>query len=282
MTVRYRIRHTSRYQYDRSVTTSFNEARLTPLHTPWQFPLESTIAIDPMTWSYRYTDYWGTEVRAFESNGSHRTLEVEATSLVELDVQRRPPVGELGWDELRTDAVRDRFAEYLCHRPATEVPSDLGVLAADLAAEATPATAAVEIAAAVHAAMTYTPGVTEVHTTGAEAWEARRGVCQDYAHLVVGALRHVGVPARYVSGYLYPSGSPAVGDIAVGESHAWVEYWLGAWTPHDPTNLHPVADRHVMIGAGRDYSDVPPIKGIVAGTHESAELSVTVEFARLA
>jgi transglutaminase-like putative cysteine protease len=282
VTTRYRIEHLSRFEYDRSVSASFNEARLTPRQTPWQTRLESTIAIDPMTWAYRYTDYWGTEVRVFEANGAHRALQVRASSLVELDATRRPPAVELDWSALASAEVRDVQVEYLTQTPATEPPAELADWATGLAADHPPPLAARRISEAVHGAMTYMSGVTEVQTTAEEAWAARRGVCQDYAHLVVGALRHVGLPARYVSGYLHPSAEPEVGATVSGESHAWVEWWLGDWMPHDPTNLADVAERHVMIGTGRDYGDVPPIKGIVAGAHNTVGLDVTVELTRLA
>ena len=281
MRTRYRIAHRSLYEYDRSVSASFNEARLTPAQTPWQVRLESTIAIDPITWNYRYVDYWGTEVRVFEADRPHRSLEVRATSLVELDPARRPAGGTAGWSDLRTPEVRERFAEFLAQTPATEPPAELAELAGSLAGGRDPGASARSIGEAVHDAVTYRTGVTAVHTTAAEAWDERSGVCQDYAHLVVGALRHVGVPARYVSGYLYPTTDPQVGDTALGESHAWVEFWSGEWVPHDPTNLADVADRHVTIGTGRDYTDVPPIKGVVAGSHQTA-LTVTVELTRLA
>ena len=281
MTARYRIEHTSRYEYDRSVSASFNEARLTPLQTPWQIRIDSTIAIEPMTWSYRYTDYWGTEVRVFEVNNAHRSLDVRAASLVEVDATRRPRPGGLDWSDLRDAGLRDRFVEYLTQRPVTEPPGVLADLADSIAADHPPDVAAHKISEAVHDAMTYIQGVTAVHTTGAEAWDARSGVCQDYAHLVVGALRHVGMPARYVSGYLYPNGEPQIGDSARGESHAWVEWWLGDWFAHDPTNDIPVGERHVIVGRGRDYNDVPPIKGIIGGT-ASSTLDVTVEVTRLA
>jgi transglutaminase-like putative cysteine protease len=282
MSARYRIQHTSRYEYDRSVAASFNEARLTPLQTPWQIRIESAIAIDPMSWSFRYTDYWGTDVRVFEANGAHRSLDVRATSLVEIDARRRPAPGDLGWADLRDSALRDDFVEYLMQQPMTEPPPEIADLADSIAADNSPAVAAHKISEAVHDAMTYTTGVTEVHTTAAEAWNARLGVCQDYAHLVVGALRHVGMPARYVSGYLYPNDDAQIGDSAFGESHAWVEWWLGEWAAHDPTNLSDVAERHVMVGTGRDYADVPPIKGIVAGQHNTVGLEVTVELTRTA
>ena len=281
MRTRYRVAHRSLYEYDRSVGASFNEARLTPAQTPWQARLESTISIDPVTWNHRYVDYWGNEVRVFEADRPHRSLEVRATSLVELDPARRPGAGSAGWSDLASPAVRDRFAEFLAQTPATEPPPELAELARAVAAGHDPVPAARAIGEAVHEAVTYRTGVTAVHTTAVEAWDERVGVCQDYAHLVVGALRHVGVPARYVSGYLYPQTDPQVGDTALGESHAWVEFWSGDWTPHDPTNLAEVADRHVTIGTGRDYGDVPPIKGIVAGSHETA-LTVTVEITRVA
>ncbi len=282
MSTRYRIQHTSRYEYDRSVVASFNEARLTPMQTPWQMRLESSIAIDPVTWNYRYVDYWGTEVRVFEATSAHRALEVRATSLVEIDQTRRPTPLELSWDEVRDPSVRDEFVEYVTQTPMTAPPAELADLADSIAADNPPAETARRLSAAVHDALTYTSGVTEVRTTAAQAWEAANGVCQDFTHLVVGALRHVGMPARYVSGYLHPSKEPEIGNPAKGESHAWVEWWLGQWAPHDPTNLSDVAERHVMVGTGRDYGDVPPIKGIVAGAHNTVGMGVGVELTRLA
>jgi len=283
MAARYRISHTSRYEYDRNVVASFNEARVTPLQTPWQMRLDSAIAIDPVSWSYRYTDYWGTDVRVFEANSAHRTLEVRATSLVEVDAGRRPvAAAALAWADVRDATVADEFVEYLTQTDYTAPPAELADLAASIAADNPPPASARAVCAAVHDALTYTAGVTQVHTKAAEAWAERRGVCQDYAHLAVGALRHVGIPARYVSGYLHPSEEPRIGQTAVGDSHAWVECWLGDWTPFDPTSLSDVAERHVMVGTGRDYGDVPPIKGIVAGPHETVGLSVAVEVTRLA
>lgn len=282
MSARYRIDHRSVYEYDGSATASYNEARLTPQQTPWQLRLESKLTVDPVSWSHRYTDYWGTEVLAFEVNQQHRSLSVRATSVVEVDATRRPPPRALTWAELRTDEVRDRFVEFLAQRPATGPAVEIADLAESIAADYPPAQAAAQVSTTIHEAMTYMPGATAVHTTAAEAWIERRGVCQDYAHLVVGALRQAGVPARYVSGYLHPSAEPALGATARGESHAWVEYWLGDWQAYDPTNLAEVAERHVMVGSGRDYGDVPPIKGIVAGEHGAAALTVTVDLTRLA
>jgi transglutaminase-like putative cysteine protease len=252
------------------------------MRTPWQNRLESSVTIEPSSWHYDYTDYWGTYVRVFEANSGHRHLDVRASSVVEIDPSRRPGAAELSWTDVRDHTVRDEFAEYLVQTPATAPPTELADLADSIVADNPPAQAAKLISAAVHDALTYRPGVTEVETPAADAWAARSGVCQDYAHLVVGALRAAGMPARYVSGYLYPAVGPEVGASAIGESHAWVEWWLGEWTAYDPTNAAEVGERHIIIGTGRAYSDVPPIKGIVAGPHRTTNLAVTVELTRLA
>jgi transglutaminase-like putative cysteine protease len=283
MTARYRVRHRSQYSYDQPVVASFNEARLTPSASRWQQRLESVLRVDQASWQHRYVDYWGTQVQVFEANQPHRELVVEANSLVEIDPALRPaPQQDMGWDGLGTHDVLVELSEYLTQQPTTQPPDDLAALAESLAAGRTPNDAAHEISGAVYDAMTYQPGSTGVHTLGSEAWAERSGVCQDYAHLVVGALRHVGIPARYVSGYLHPQKKPVLGEPAVGQSHAWVEWWLGEWMPHDPTNNENVTDRHVMIGTGRAYRDVPPIKGIVAGSPVKTQLQVEVEITRLA
>ena len=283
MTSRLRVHHVSRYSYDRPVSVSFNEARLTPLATPWQLPLESVLRIDNGTWQHQYVDYWGTQVRVFEAQRAHEALLVDATSVVEIDVSRRPPARlDTSWDDLRTSDVLDRFAEFLVQTRSTEPAAELAAAADDVSAGATPHETALALCTRVHDAMTYLPGSTGVHTAASEAWAARSGVCQDYVHLVVGALRQVGVPARYVSGYLHPRNAAAqIGEPAIGESHAWVEWWLGEWVAHDPTNDVPVSERHVLVGRGRDYNDVPPIKGIIGGS-ASTVLDVSVEVTRLA
>jgi transglutaminase-like putative cysteine protease len=125
----------------------------------------------------------------------------------------------------------------------------------------------------------YLPGVTNVKTTAAESWAARAGVCQDIAHVTVGALRAAGIPARYVSGYLHPKPSAELRETVTGESHAWVEFFCGTWHGFDPTNLIDIGERHVVVGQGRDYRDVPPLRGVYAGSSNS-ELFVTVEITR--
>ena len=129
--------------------------------------------------------------------------------------------------------------------------------------------------------MEYVPGSTGVHTGAQEAWALRKGVCQDIAHLTVGRLRSVGIPARYVSGYLYPKDDGAVGDTVAGRSHTWFEWWSGDWVAFDPTNGVPAGQAHVIVARGRDYTDVTPLKGVYHGA-PSTGLGVTVEITRLA
>jgi transglutaminase-like putative cysteine protease len=283
--MRMRVHHVSRYSYEQPVAVSFNEARLSPLSTAFQQPLESIVRIEPATWQHRYTDYWGTRVHVFEAQHQHRELVVEATSLVESNAALIPePDLSIGWDELHTDDLRSEYAEYLVQTSATAPGTELTELTAKaetLAADLSPHDAALALCNFVHETMTYQPGSTGVGTVASEAWTARAGVCQDYAHIVLGALRHIGLPARYVSGYLHPDREPVLGKPVVGESHAWVEWWLGEWNGHDPTNDSHVGERHVLVGRGRDYSDVPPIKGIIAGPSASSHLSVAVELTRL-
>ena len=120
-----------------------------------------------------------------------------------------------------------------------------------------------------------------MQTSAQEAWDQGQGVCQDIAHLTVALLREVGLPARYVSGYLHPYPEADLGDTVAGQSHAWVEYWTGEWVAADPTNQAPVGECHVVVARGRDYADVPPLKGIYHGA-PSSTLDVTVEVTRRA
>lgn len=283
MTARLRIKHLSHYRYADVIRASFNELRLTPLATPWQNPLEFVLRVEEATWQSSYADYWGTQVRVVEVHAPHRDLTIQATSLVEVDGSRLPAVHvETTWDQVRSDDVLDAWGEFLAQTDFTRPDEELGFLADEIAATSnSPYDAARRLSTAVHNAMEYLPGSTGVHTAGREAWESRAGVCQDYAHLLVGALRHIGIPARYVSGYLHPTAEPEIGATATAESHAWVELWLTDWAGHDPTSDTAVGERHVLVGRGRDYSDVAPIKGIVAGSAKS-EMTVSVEITRLA
>ena len=147
-------------------------------------------------------------------------------------------------------------------------------------ASANPGEAAREVCALIYREVKYLSGSTTVDAFAAHSWAERAGVCQDVAHIAIGALRSIGIPARYVSGYLHPRPEPVVGDPVSGESHAWVEWWDDGWRGFDPTNDTEPGDRHVIVAQGRDYNDVKPLSGIFSGSGTSS-MFVDVQVTRL-
>jgi len=275
---RLRVVHTSTFRYASAVLASYNEARMTPLSQAGQTVLETSIDVQPHTGWFEYRDYWGTAVSAFEVLTPHESMVVTAEHLVE--VAERPPVRTpAGWETLRGTDLRDRLAEFLSDTKTTAPPEDVVELAHRVAADLAPSEAALAVCEALRDEMEYIPGSTTVHTPASEAWAKRAGVCQDLAHLVSGALRSIGIPARYVSGYLHPDTDIDWGTTVLGDSHAWVEWWVGEWFAYDPTNRAVVGDHHVVLARGRSYDDVPPLRGIYAGAG-TQEAVVQVQITR--
>jgi transglutaminase-like putative cysteine protease len=279
---RLRVTHTTRVSYTEPVRTSFNEARMTPQTLPTQVTRDHRIEVGAGVPVWTYCDYWGTFVSAFEITEPHHDLKIKAQATVETD----QAIGDPGpppppWEDLRDRASHSRLLEYLLTTPLTTVTPAVAATVIDAIRGADPVEAAEEIASRVRAQVSYMPGATGVRTNAQEAWDQGQGVCQDMAHVTVALLRAAGLPARYVSGYLHADPSAEPGQTAVGESHAWVEYWAGSWRPCDPTSGAPVRERHVTVARGRDYADIPPLKGIYHGAPASA-LTVTVEVTRLA
>ncbi|TAL19060.1 MAG: transglutaminase family protein [Frankiales bacterium] len=279
MSWRLRIRHTTGYAYDTPVLASFNEARLTPVTDVDQLTLEAQVVTSPEAEQQRYWDYWGTQVTAFDVHRPHSRLVVTATSVVDTADARPAPVVS-GWDAVRSPEVRDRFVEMLTPTERTRPDEEMVVLARKAVEGLDPHDAAMAVMALAHERVAYRPGSTGVATSAQEAWSQGSGVCQDIAHVTVALLRAVGLPASYVSGYLHPRREAAIGQTVTGESHAWVEVWLGGWWAYDPTNTVPAGERHVVVGRGRDYADVPPLKGLFSGGG-GHRLDVTVEVTRL-
>jgi transglutaminase-like putative cysteine protease len=267
------------------VLTSFNEARMTPLTLPTQTTLESRVTAGPGSvpvWTY--SDYWGSYVSVFDLPEPHDDLEIRAVATVETEsFAGLPADGRLNWTELRARAAEGRLLEFVLPTQLTTVTEEVsGAAVAEISGKSlSPDEAAATISALVHDHVTYMPGATGVRTNAQEAWDKGQGVCQDMAQLAVSLMRASGIPARYVSGYLHPDPEAMPGSTSVGQSHAWVEYWAGGWTPLDPTSGALVGERHVVVARGRDYGDVPPLKGIYHGPPES-DMRVTVEVTRLA
>ncbi|HLL66646.1 MAG TPA: transglutaminase family protein [Micromonosporaceae bacterium] len=279
MSWRLRIRHVTGFSYAGTVSASYNEARLTPLTLPWQTTLFSSVEVSPTATTYRYYDYWATLVTSFDLHRPHQQLKITASSLVE-SAPPEPPQRCATWAEVRAEPTLDRYAELLAETGRTRIDPELAAEVSDVIDGADPGEAALAIADHVRSNVEYVKGSTGVQTGAREAWSLRKGVCQDIAHLTVGMLRSQGIPARYVSGYLHPQRDAKVGDTVAGQSHAWVEWWCGDWVGYDPTNSKPVGPGHVVVARGRDYDDVPPLRGVYHGAG-SSELGVTVEITRL-
>lgn len=263
-TRRLRIRHTTRVSYAQPAASSHNEVRMTPLTLPGQTTLDARVLVNPSTPTWSYWDYWGTQVTGFDLIEPHSDLTITATSLVET-----APPGPLpdapDWTEIHRATVDSRLLEYLTATGRTTLPAELLDRAREVSAGLDVHGTATAVSAMVADHVSYVPGATGVHTSADEAWEQGAGVCQDLAHLTLGMLRGLGLPARYVSGYLHPEREAELHRPVAGQSHAWIEYWAGDWTGYDPTNRVPADESHVVVGRGRDYDDVTPHKGIYRG-----------------
>jgi transglutaminase-like putative cysteine protease len=279
MSWQIRIEHSTGYRYASPVVSSYNEVRIIPQTAEHQLTLEATVRTEPASTTYRYWDYWGTQVTAFDIHTPHTELVVTGRSVVQTEEPGRPTAA-LSWAELTDESVSDRFIEFV--RPSTATPEhpELVAAARELAAVHAPEQFVGAVGDWVRDRLTYRPGTTGVHTSAVEAWQQGEGVCQDFAHLALVLMRAAGMPARYVSGYQHPSADAEVGETVAGQSHAWVEGWVGQWWGFDPTNAVPAGQQHVVVARGRDYNDVSPVHGVYSGG-ASTSLGVTVAVTRL-
>ncbi|MDJ0850025.1 MAG: transglutaminase family protein [Myxococcota bacterium] len=293
---RYRVRHETRYRYGEPVVTSTNEARLLPRRLPHQEVERIELRIlpnpDTVTW---HQDYFGNDVVFFGLQSAHESLVIRTDSRVDLeprqapDADRSPP-----WEQVAR-SVRDPDApealeafEFLFDSPFVEAGTALAEYARPSFPEGRSLAAGVlDLSRRVHGEFRYDQEATTLDTSLREVLEGRHGVCQDFAHVMIGGLRSLGLPARYVSGYLRTTAGASeeaaedAGTELIGAdaSHAWVAAWcpvLG-WIEVDPTNDLVPSDRHVTLGWGRDYDDVSPVKGVtVGGGDQTVSVSVDV------
>jgi len=279
---RLRITHRTGYRYGAPVVASFNEVRMTPRDADGQMLLSHQLQVSPRASVQAYSDYWGALVQSFDVHEEHDVLEIVATSLVDVPGGHAVAPGAT-WDEVHAPEIVDRWQEFLVPTSLVD-DATLDPLRADVVEDlrrcATPAEAITGAIAATRDRIRYDDSATHVMTTAREAWSVGAGVCQDYSHAMLSLLRALRIPARYVSGYLHTE-DEAPGMTVVGESHAWVDVWNGGWEAYDPTNDRRVGAAHVVVARGRDYDDVPPLKGIYAGGG-SESLGVAVEITQLA
>lgn len=259
------ISHTTSYQYQRPAYDSHTTLHLRPRATETQRITAFSFVVQPRTRIREFTDYYGNWVATLSIPYLHREQTITAVAEVETVMPLRPrlPTGPLALKLLLDPSFQDAFAEFLAPTGYVPLHTYVRAVADGLRLQAgNDVTALLEgMLDYLHREFTYEAGVTDVRDTIDAMFEAKRGVCQDYAHVVSGIARALGIPARYVSGYLQTPGTDTV------ESHAWAELYIPGrgWWGIDGTGPGPVTDRYVVLGWGRDYADVAPVQGIIRG-----------------
>jgi len=287
---RFQLVHTTRYKYDAEVTTSYGRAHLIPADGDGQRRLAASLDINPFPSDLSdHTDYFGNSSTYFCVRQPHTELTVTARSVVEVDrvpVDLTPAVART-WEDVRDTVVRTpAIAEYRLPSPRLQPSPEVESFAAAIFTPARPLADAVPaLMAAIYDSFEYKSGVTTVRTTLPQLLRKRQGVCQDFAHLAIGCLRSVGLAARYVSGYLETDPPPGQAKLQGADaSHAWVSVYIdgAGWLDIDPTNNQFVDDRYLVAARGRDYSDVPPLKGVIVTDSRKSTMQVSVDVSRLA
>ncbi len=281
----FSIRFLTEYAYDAPVTDNLNALRVRPATTSTQRCDEFTVRIDPEARVGRHSDYFGTEVLEFGIVRPHKRLSIDVRARVVTAQPPEPP--DADWAEVETEAYAEAAGEYLL--PALDEPQveTLDELIA-AARHESPLRTLEALCDLIPDRYEYRAGVTYVGTTVEEFLRVGAGVCQDYVHLGLILLRRNGIAARYVSGYLWAAPADEGDDSVEVETHAWIEALLPGrdgrgepvWVGADPTNRRLAGERHVKIGHGRHYADVPPVRGVYQGGARST-LDASVHMTRL-
>ncbi|USK70013.1 transglutaminase family protein [Peribacillus asahii] len=278
--MKYEIVHKNTFYYEDDVQQSLNTIRLKPRSDACQRLLSYRKKVMPTSMAKEHIDIWGNYVESFFIPEKHRILEVEATSVV--SIQKAPLIHQLDYSpEMKSIFHSELFHEhylpflnrtaytYLEQHQIDEVVREVGDID-------NPIQFALQLMSYLFEVFTYDTEATTVETKAVESLQLKRGVCQDYTHVMLGILRARGIPARYMSGYLYVGeNSNLVGSAA---SHAWVEIMVPGigWIGLDPTNNVEAIDNHICLSVGRDYSDVSPLQGVYHGGNHTLEVKVEV------
>ena len=281
----FAIRYLTQYAYDVDVVDNLNALRVKPHGNGRQRCDEFGVRLTPEVRLHRHSDYFGTEVVEFEVSRPHRELTIDVRARVSTKASAEPP--QATWDALRDPAYREAGGEFLLQTDDAPGHPLLEHLLTTTAAAANPLATVLLISELIPDRFAYRRGATYVDSTITDLLEADAGVCQDFVHLGLCLLRHHGIAARYVSGYLYTSADDSSRESVEVDTHAWLEALLPVqdggepvWVGADPTNRVLAGETHVKIGHGRHYSDVPPIKGVYRGA-ANARLTASVTMTRL-
>jgi transglutaminase-like putative cysteine protease len=281
----FAIRYLTQYDYDGDVVDNLNALRVKPHANGRQRCDEFSVRLTPEVRLHRHTDYFGTEVVEFEVSHPHRQLTIDVRARVRTRATGEPP--HATWDALREAGYREAGGEFLLQTDDALGHPALEQMLATTGAAPDPLGTVLLVSELIPDRFEYRRGATYVDSSLADLLEAGAGVCQDFVHLGLCLLRHHGIAARYVSGYLFAAGSDRERESVEVDTHAWIEALLPvggeaepAWVGVDPTNRVLAGETHVKIGHGRHYADVPPIKGVYRGG-ASAELEARVTMTRL-
>ncbi len=289
----YRIIHTTEYTYAGAISLCHNIAMLIPRDTEKQLRKKTTINISPEPDVIReYEDFFGNKVLYFAIQHQHKKLSVTVTNEIEKQIQPAPAIslyGNIAWEAARlqlfepnTDYIESR--QFIPETSMTTIDDQITWYALQSFSPNRPVfEAAKDLMHRIFRDFKFDPDFSTVSTPVTEVMRLKRGVCQDFAHLAIACLRSIGLPARYVSGYietLPPPGKEKL--VGVDASHAWFSIFIPnlGWMDFDPTNNQIPGDQHITIGWGRDYSDITPLKGIIlsSGSHK---LRVSVDVRRI-
>jgi transglutaminase-like putative cysteine protease len=284
----YDLAHTTTYDYTNSVSLSHHTLRLRPRALPRQRCLGGELKIDPAPdVMSSHTDYFGNDMTFVTVEGSHRTLVITSRSRVEVSSATPPQPGATpAWEAVRALCLEEKpndsleAREFLYPSPHIKRQPDFAAYAqTSFPAQRPVLDAVLDLTERIHREFKFDPKATTIATPLDQVLKSRRGVCQDFAHLEIACLRSMGIPARYVSGYLEtdpPPGKPRLN--GADASHAWISFFCPGegWIDVDPTNNLLPSNRHITVAWGRDYSDVSPIRGVILGSGEHT-LKVAVD-----
>ena len=273
----YRLRHTSRYAYGSTVDLAAHMLHLRPRRLPWQRVVSERLLVDPPPVRREDgTDHFGNAVTWLFLDRSHDIFEVTGEAVVDVRFPAPPPAAETpAWEKVaaaawRGGAAAAEAAEFLFDSPMAPAHAGAGAYAAASFPPGRPVLdGLLDLNARFRRDFSFRAGVTSLATPISQTLERREGVCQDFTHLMIAGLRALGLPARYNSGYIRtrpPPGQPR--RRGADQSHAWVGAWLGpgsGWVELDPTNGVVACEEHVVLGWGRDYSDISPVRGVILG-----------------
>lgn len=277
----YSVRHLTTFRYEPAVRESVMEVRMQPRSEANQRCLSFHLDVRPAANFTQYRDFTGNTVHHFDIAGSHTELKIMAQSTVQVQALPAPRPSEAGdWADLDALTSGDDYWEMMLPSEFARSGETLEQLAKELRCERRdgPLELLTELNEGIYRLFAYVPNSTKVDSPIEEALQTRRGVCQDFAHIMIALVRRLRIPCRYVSGYLFHLQENGHRDRSLeGASHAWVEALVPrlGWIAFDPTNNLIGGDRHIRVAIGRDYADVPPTRGVYKGEAQS-ELSVAV------